>query len=41
VVLLRNFCLFCLAVVDKIANVQTGAGDRPIEDVVIEKAEIV
>jgi len=28
-------------VVDKIANVQTGAGDRPIEDVVIEKAEIV
>jgi len=28
-------------VVDKIAKVQTDAGDRPVEDVVIEKAEII
>ena len=28
-------------VVDKIAKVQTGANDKPIEDVVIEKAEIL
>lgn len=28
-------------VVDKIAKVQTGANDKPIEDVVIEKAEII
>jgi len=28
-------------VIDKIAGVQTGAGDRPVEDVVIEKAEVI
>ena len=28
-------------VVDKIAKVQTGAQDRPIKDVVIEKAEVI
>ena len=28
-------------VVDKIAKVQTGANDKPAENVVIEKAEIV
>jgi peptidylprolyl isomerase len=28
-------------VVDKIAKVQTDAGDRPVEEVVIEKAEII
>lgn len=28
-------------VVDKIAGVATGAGDKPVEDVVIEKAEII
>ena len=28
-------------VVNKIAKVQTGANDRPVEDVVIEKAEVV
>ncbi len=27
-------------VVDKIANVRTGAQDRPVEDVVIERVEI-
>jgi len=28
-------------VVEEIAKVRTGAGDRPVEDVVIEKAEII
>jgi len=28
-------------VVDEIAKVQTGAGDRPVEDVIIEKAEVI
>ncbi|MBM7586254.1 peptidyl-prolyl cis-trans isomerase B (cyclophilin B) [Bacillus pakistanensis] len=28
-------------IVDKIANVETGEGDKPVEDVVIEKIEIV
>jgi peptidyl-prolyl cis-trans isomerase A (cyclophilin A) len=28
-------------VVDSIANTATGAADRPIEDVVIEKVEVV
>jgi len=30
-----------MEVVDKIAKVQTGAGDRPVEDVIIEKAEVI
>ncbi|MCP3740643.1 peptidylprolyl isomerase [Rossellomorea sp. BNER] len=28
-------------VVDKIANVETGEGDKPVEDVIIEKIEVV
>ena len=28
-------------VVEKIANVQTDSGDKPLEDVIIEKAEVM
>jgi len=30
-----------MGVVEKIAKVQTDSGDRPLEDVIIEKAEVM